>query len=130
MTGQEFLESKDIWHHPLVSDRMNVKIYEVSDLLDEFLALQTKPNSINTVLCGEGHNEAVIINGDNTITNDQSQTTTLTAPNELLQGEAMAQNVRADFRNCYIRTKIGCHCTDKCGYDETLRGISDEEVLL
>ena len=48
---------------------------------------------------------------------------------ELLQGEGMGQNVRGDFSHCYIRTKIGCHCTDKCGYDETLRGISDEEVL-
>lgn len=32
-----------------------------------------------------------------------------------------------DFRHCYIRTKIGCHCTDECGYDAIMRGISDEE---
>lgn len=31
-----------------------------------------------------------------------------------------------DFRHCYIRTKIGCHCTDECGYDALMRGISDE----
>lgn len=94
MTGQEFLESKDIWHHPLVSDRLNVKIYEVSDLLDEFLALQTKPNSGNTVLCGEGHNEAVIVNGDKSITNKQNEANTLTAPNELLPAEGLAKSVR------------------------------------
>lgn len=44
-------------------------------------------NGSNTVLCGEGHNEAVIVNGDNTITNDQNQTTTLTTPNGLLPAE-------------------------------------------
>lgn len=55
---------------------------------------QNQPNSGNAVLCGEGHNEAVIVHGDNTITNDQSQTTTLTAPNVLLGNEAREKTVR------------------------------------
>jgi hypothetical protein len=54
---------------------------------------QNQPNSGNMVLCGEGHNEAVIVHGDNTITKDQSQTTTLTAPNELLGNEAQGKGV-------------------------------------
>lgn len=24
--------------------------------------------------------------------------------------------------DCYIRNKIGCHCTDKCGYTESFGG--------
>lgn len=24
--------------------------------------------------------------------------------------------------DCYIRKKIGCHCVDKCGYEESLGG--------
>lgn len=79
---------------------------------------QNQPNSGNTVLCGEGHNEAVIINGDNTITNDQSQTTTLTAPNGLLPAEGLAKSVRGGVvfmcENCmaplpFLRKGNLCH---------------------
>lgn len=31
-----------------------------------------------------------------------------------------------DFRHCYIRRNIGCHCKDECGYDALMRGMSDE----
>lgn len=54
---------------------------------------QFKPNSINTVLCGEGQNEAVIVHGDNTITNKQNEANTLTAPNVLLPAEGLAKSV-------------------------------------
>jgi hypothetical protein len=46
---------------------------------------------------------------------------------EQLPTEAVATVAEArDFRHCYIRTKIGCHCTDECGYDAVMHGISDE----
>ena len=48
-------------------------------------------------------------------------------PPEPLATEALDTVAEArDFRHCYIRTKIGCHCTDECGYDALMRGISDE----
>jgi len=48
-------------------------------------------------------------------------------PPEPLATEARDTVAEArDFRHCYIRTKIGCHCTDECGYDALMRGISDE----
>lgn len=37
MSGEEFLQSLDIWHHPAVSNRLSNQVYEVSDLLDQFL---------------------------------------------------------------------------------------------
>ena len=40
-----------------------------------------------------GANEAVIVHGDNTITEDKSQTTTLTTPTEPLGNEAVAKGV-------------------------------------
>lgn len=112
MTGQEFLESKDIWHHPLVSDRMNVNIYEVSDLLDEFLALQTKPNSINTVLCGEGFKE------NETIPRKESELANAkfyipqSTPNEPLGNEAHGKGV-SDGHECkheYAIYHVGWIC--------------------
>ena len=44
-----------------------------------------------------GANEAVIVHGNNTITNDQSQTTTLTTPTEPLPAEGLAQNGSVDL---------------------------------
>ena len=44
-------------------------------------------------------------------------------PPEPLATEARDTVAEArDFRHCYIRTKIGCHCTDECGYEAVMRG--------
>lgn len=45
---------------------------------------------------------------------------------EQLGNEAGATKPVRRFENCYISNKIGCHCTDECGYDALMRGISDE----
>ena len=34
--AEEFLQSKDIWHHPYISDRQNKNSYEVAGLIAEF----------------------------------------------------------------------------------------------
>lgn len=34
--AEEFLQSKDIWNHPYISDRTNNNGYEVADLMAEF----------------------------------------------------------------------------------------------
>jgi len=34
--GEEFLQSKDIWNHPRVSDRNNAESYDVAELIDEY----------------------------------------------------------------------------------------------
>lgn len=34
--AEEFLQSKDIWNHPYISDRQNKNSYEVADLIAEF----------------------------------------------------------------------------------------------
>lgn len=49
MSGEEFLQSLDIWHHPAVSDRLSLQVYEVSDLLDMFLKCNIEPSPINTI---------------------------------------------------------------------------------
>ena len=37
--AEEFLQSKDIWNHPYISDRENKNGYEVADLMAEFANL-------------------------------------------------------------------------------------------
>ena len=34
--AEEFLNSKDIWNHPIITDRNNKESYEVADLMAEF----------------------------------------------------------------------------------------------
>lgn len=34
--AEEFLNKKDIWNHPIISDRNNINGYEVADLMAEF----------------------------------------------------------------------------------------------
>ena len=36
MTAEEFLQSKDIWNHPMVTDRTESNGYEVEHLLEDF----------------------------------------------------------------------------------------------
>ena len=36
MTGEEFLQSKDIWNHPRLGDRNNTESHDVAELLDEY----------------------------------------------------------------------------------------------
>lgn len=34
-------------------------------------------------------------------------------------------NMKAiNTKNCYIRNKIGCHCKDSCGYEQTIIEVS------
>jgi len=42
MTGEEFLQSKDIWNHPMLVDRNMVKDYIVAELLEEYLEIHKK----------------------------------------------------------------------------------------
>lgn len=78
--------------HQAIVEGLPIKAEHTNRLAEIAYRLSNEHNA-NTVLCGEGHNEAVIVHGDNTITNDQSQTTTLTAPNGLLPAEGLAKSV-------------------------------------
>ena len=40
MTGEEFLQSKDIWNHPNLTDRNNKECYDVAELLEEYAELK------------------------------------------------------------------------------------------
>lgn len=58
MTGEEFLQSKDIWHHPRVSTRRRDVSYDIAELLDEFLEAHTEQNSHKQVVMqAEGSDE-------------------------------------------------------------------------
>lgn len=73
--------------HQAIVEGLPIKAEHTNRLAEIAYRLSNEHNA-NTVLCGEGHNEAITVHGDNTITNDQSQTTTLNAPNVLLATEA------------------------------------------
>ena len=42
MTGEEFLQSKDIWNHPTLTDRNNKECYDVAELLEEYATGEPK----------------------------------------------------------------------------------------
>ncbi len=42
-------------------------------------------------------------------------------PNDKL--EAVEQIISGNADNCYIRNKIGCHCTTECGYKKSMEEI-------
>ncbi len=56
MTGEEFLQSKDIWNHPNLTDRNNKECYDVAELLEEYAELKPtkrKPFKGGTLLMTE-----------------------------------------------------------------------------
>ncbi len=65
-----------------------------------------------------GANEAVIVHGDNTITEDKSQTTTLTTPTEPLPAEGSAKGVSVEMCSCGsidVMTRYGIDQCADCG---------------
>jgi len=40
MEAEEFLQKKDIWNHPRISDRNNKESYDVAELLEEYAILE------------------------------------------------------------------------------------------
>lgn len=51
ITGEEFLQSKDIWNHPNLTDRNNKECYDVAELLDEYVAECQKDEEWGRALC-------------------------------------------------------------------------------
>jgi hypothetical protein len=51
ITGEEFLQSKDIWNHPILTDRNNKECYDVAELLDEYVAECQKDEEWGRALC-------------------------------------------------------------------------------
>ena len=42
MDAEDFLNSKDIWNHPRITDRNNTASYDVAELMEEYAELKIK----------------------------------------------------------------------------------------
>ncbi len=64
--------------------------------IDEAIREHEMSNSHKHAIVLGGANEAVIVHGENTITNDQSNTTTLTTPTETLKNRNISPKEKAN----------------------------------